>query len=273
VPCTGFVTITLDPWVGVWDTPLTFTLVPSLYDPDPSGFFDVTLTLLPDTKEVICCLCAPQTGRVLEETRLLFGTALETPKEERVGTLQLMDIVEQEAKFSTFLGRRALLRGAVYELFSVRSHIFTLSRQKRFLLHQHLQFTDPSAFDLSGGSSRKDEVLSMACAQRDDVGAVDIQHPNQGPRAPRLDPSHIVLNEEEAFACVEDLRTGVLRLIGAAERAGAQLATLKRTVVRAGLEGLGSLGNFLPWEVDELKMLKAEFDAEAENVSIAVVKG
>ena len=44
-------------------------------------------------------------------------------------------------------------------------------------------------------------------------------------------------------------------------------------VVRAGLEGLGAPDTFLSWEVSQLKMLKAEFDAEAGGVSIIVVKG
>lgn len=273
VPCTGFITITLEPWAGVWDAPLTFTFVPTLYEADLSGFFDVTTTLLLDTEEVRCCLRMPGTGRKLEEQRLPFGTALETANREKVAALQLAHKAEEDAKYATFASRKVMLRGAIDELYSLRCTILTLSRQKRFLLHQHLQFTNAAAFDLSGGSTRKGEVVSVACGQRDDVGAVEILHPDLGPRTPRLDRSHIVLNEEEAFASVEDLRTGVLRFINAAERAGVQLATLKRVVVRAGLEGLGAPDTFLPWEVSQLKMLKAEFDAEAGGVSIIVVKG
>jgi hypothetical protein len=281
VPCSGSATVTLEPWAGVWDSPISFTFSDlGAHAPDPSGFFSLTLRLLADTEEVQCCLCTQGGGAVLAEQRALFGTALEraTRANEDAAAaaalaLRVAEAARREAECATFAGRRALLQGATSELHSVCANLFTLARQKCFLLHQHLQFTDAAAFDLSGGSARKGEVLAKACAQRDDVGAVDIQHPHLGPRAPRLPPAHLVLSEEEAFACVEDLRTGTLRLISAAERAGAQKAALVRTAVRAGLEGLSAPGAFSPWEQSQLRLLKAEFDAEAAGVTVEVVRG
>jgi hypothetical protein len=281
VPCHGAATLTLEPWAGVWDTPLTFSF-PNLsrHAPDPSGFFDVQLRLLADTEEVQCCLAAPQSGAVLEERRELFGTALERLTRAREDAaaaaalaLRMADAARREAECATFAGRRALLQGATSEMHSVSANLFTLARQRCFLLHQHQQFADAGAFDLTGGSARKGEVVAQAAAQRDDVGAVDIQHPHLGPRAPRQEPAHLVLSEEEAFASVEDLRTGVLRLVSAAERAGAQRLALLRTAARAGLEGVSAPGAFTPWEQSQLRLLKGEFDAVVAGVSVEVVKG
>jgi hypothetical protein len=245
----------------------------------PSGFFDVTLAMLPDTEELQCCLRVPGGGAVLEEKRELFGTALERAnraREDRAAAealaLRMADAAQREAEVATFAGRKALLLDATNALVSLRASIFTLSRQKCHLLQQHLQFTDPSCFDLSGGSGRKGEVLAMACSQRDDVGAVEVQHPNLGPRPPRVEPLHCTLSEEEAFASVEDLRTGVQRLQSSAERAGEHLAALTRAAVRAGLEGLGAQGAFEAWELTQLKLLKAEFDNAAAGVGVVVVR-
>ncbi len=87
-----------------------------------------------------------------------------------------------------------------------------------------------------------------------------------------MEPPHCTLSEEEAFASVEDLRTGVLRLQSSAERAAEQLAALTRAAVRAGLEGLGAQGAFEAWELTQLRLLKAEFDAAAAGVAVVVVR-
>lgn len=280
VPCAGSATITLAPWPGVWDAPQVFNFNLGFYAPDPLGVFDVTLRMLPDTEEVQCCVRSPSTGAVVAEKRALFGTALEraTRAQEDAAAAaglaaRLADAARREAECASFDGRRAQLHSSTSELHSVCSNLFTLARQKCFLLHQHLQFTHAAHFDLSGGSARKGEVLALACAQRDDVGAVEIQHPHLPPKPQREPPSHRVLSEEEAFASVEDLRTGALRLASAAEHARGQLEALKRSAARAGMEGLGAAGAFSPWEQAQLRLLKAEFDSAAAGVAVAVVRG
>lgn len=231
----------------------------------PGAAFEARFAMGEEEELLRAELVDTATGTVVASTSRAYGVAY-----ERAVAAAVAAEAAAAEEATSFKRRQRLVTSALDDLGGEYLYgVQLLASQRATLLNELLQFT-ASAFTFYNwrDEPRKGEVVAKACALREAVGAVDIVHPQLGPRRPRVPPVLMHFTVEECFTQLDDLHVSCEALVRSVRKRAQQLVALKVSVEAA----VRPTGELTDGERAWLRSSKDEFRDAVAGIAVGVIE-